>query len=115
VSSAFSVPSSVFGSHRYDALVTRTTHAVLESPGATEPTLRWAVFHNRLDDVPPVIKRYVDKVRHHAYKVTDSDVQDLKDSGYSEDAIFEITAAASTGAAIMRLERGLIALHESAS
>ena len=100
---------------RYDALVTKTTHAILESPGATEPKLRWAIFHYRLDEVPPLLKGYVEKVRQHAYKVTDVDIAILTQNGYSEDEIFEITAAAAAGAAIMRLERGLIALHESAS
>jgi hypothetical protein len=54
-------------------------------------------------------------VRQNAWKVSDADVQSLKTAGFSEDAIFEITVAAASGAAIMRLERGLIALHESAS
>ena len=106
---------SALGSHRYDALITKTTHAVLESPGATEPAMRWSIFHNRLDELPASIRRYVEKVRQNAWKVSDADVQGLKDDGFSEDAIFEITAAAAAGAAIMRLERGLIALHESAS
>lgn len=104
---------STLGSQRYDALITKTTHAVLETPGATEPKLRWAIFHNRLEDVPAPLRSYIEKVRQHAYKVSDADVKNLLDLGYSEDAIFEITAAAATGAAIVRLERGLIALHES--
>jgi hypothetical protein len=112
---AFSLQSSAFSSHRYDALITKTTHAILEAPGATEPKLRWSIFHNRLDDVPVSIRRYVEKVRQNAWKVSDADVQSLKTAGFSEDAIFEITVAAASGAAIMRLERGLIALHESAS
>ena len=100
---------------RYDELVTKTTHSILESPGVIDPKLRWAAFHNRLDELPATLMGYVEKVRRHAYKVTDADVDMLKQNGWSEDAIFEITAAAAAGAAIMRLERGLIALHESAS
>lgn len=106
---------SSLGSHRYDELVTRTTHAVLESKGETQPELRWAVFHRRVADVPAALASYVEKVAQHAYKVTDADIEALKRAGYSEDAIFEVTAAAALGAAIMRLERGLIALHDSAS
>jgi len=104
---------SALGSHRYDGLITRTTHAVLESKGETQPELRWAVFHRRMADVPADLRLYVEKVSQHAYQVTDEDIEGLVRAGYSEDAIFEITGAAALGAAILRLERGLIALHES--
>ena len=106
---------SSLGSHRYDELVTRTTHAVLDSKGETKPELRWAIFHRRMAEVPANLRTYVEKVGQHAYEVTDADIEGLMRAGYSEDAIFEITGAAALGAAIMRLERGLIALHESAS
>ena len=105
---------SAIGSRRYIDEVTRTTHATLESKGETTTQLRWAVFHRRMDEVPANLRSYVEKVTRHAYRVTDADVDELKRTGYSEDAIFEITAAAALGAAVMRLERGLIALHESA-
>jgi len=55
----------------------------------------------------------VEKVAAHAWRVTDEDVEALTRAGHSEDAIFEVTAAAALGAAIMRLERGLIVLEES--
>jgi len=101
------------GSPRYRELVARTTHGVLESPGHADPKVRWAVAHHRMDDVPPALRTYVEKVRAHAYTVTDEDVEALKRDGYSEDAIFELTASAALGAALLRLERGLIALNES--
>ena len=97
---------------RYTELVTQTTHAVLESKGHTEPKLRWAVAHHRTEEVPADLRSYVEKVRNDAYKVTDADIEALK-RGYSEDEIFELTASAALGAALMRLERGLIALNES--
>ena len=104
---------SVLGSRRYDDHITRTTHAVLESDGHTERALRWAVFHRRMEEIPANLHAYVDKVRQHAYKITDDDIAALKRAGYSEDAIFELTGAAALGAAIHRLERGLIVLNES--
>lgn len=103
----------IHGSGRYTEAVTRTTRAVLESTGATSTQLRWAAFHRRMDELPADLRTYVDKVATHAYRITDEDVEALKRAGHSEDAIFEITAAAALGAAIMRLERGLIVLHES--
>lgn len=106
-------PDLIHGSGRYTDAVTRTTHAVLESPGITPTQQRWAAFHQRMDELPADLRSYVEKVATHAYRIIDEDVDALRRAGHSEDAIFEITAAAALGAAIFRLERGLIVLHES--
>jgi alkylhydroperoxidase family enzyme len=53
---------------------------------------------------------YLDKVRRNAYKVTDEDVRALKDSGYSEDVIFEQTVSVAVAAGLERLQAGLVAL-----
>jgi alkylhydroperoxidase family enzyme len=60
---------------------------------------------------PPELAAYLEKVRLHAYKVTDADVQTLKDAGFSEDEIFEQTVAAAVGAGLERLEAGLATLR----
>jgi len=54
---------------------------------------------------------YVEKVRLHAYKVTDGDVEKLKAAGFSEDEIFEHTVSAAVAAGIERLDAGLAALR----
>ena len=59
---------------------------------------------------PPEFGPYLEKVRLHAYRVTDADVQALKDAGYSEDEIFEHTVSAAVAAGLARLEAGLAAL-----
>ena len=61
--------------------------------------------------VPGEFASYLEKVRLHAYKVTDSDVQALKEAGFSEDEIFEQTVAAAVGAGLERLDAGLGALR----
>ena len=61
-------------------------------------------------DAPPAFASYLEKVRLHAYKVTDGDVQALKDAGYSEDEIFEHTVSTAVAAGLERLEAGLGAL-----
>lgn len=104
-------PSIVPAGAKHRELIANTTHAVLESPGVTDAKLRWAVAHHRTDETPAALAVYTGKVRHHAYQVTDADVAALKSAGYSEDAIFELTASAALGAALLRLERGLIVLH----
>jgi alkylhydroperoxidase family enzyme len=61
-------------------------------------------------DAPPDFAGYLDKVRLHAYRVGDSDVQALLDAGYSEDEIFEHTVSAAVAAGLERLDAGLRAL-----
>ena len=56
---------------------------------------------------PPEFEGYLAKVRSGAYTVTDRDVQELKDAGFTEDEIFEQTVSAAVGAGLLRLERGL--------
>jgi alkylhydroperoxidase family enzyme len=60
---------------------------------------------------PPAFAPYLEKVRLHAYQVTDTDVQRLKDEGFSEDEIFEHTVSAAVAAGLKRLEAGLQSLR----
>ena len=59
---------------------------------------------------PAGFEHYLDKVRNLAHAVTDTDVQMLKDAGYSDDEIFEQTVSAAVGAGLHRLEKGLACL-----
>ena len=60
---------------------------------------------------PPELAQYLEKVRLHAYEVTDADVQRLKDAGFTEDEIFEHTVSAAVAAGLERLDAGLRALR----
>ncbi len=60
---------------------------------------------------PADFAAYLDKVRRHAYKVTDRDVEALKEQGHSEDEIFEQTVSAAVAAGLERLDAGLEALR----
>ena len=60
---------------------------------------------------PAELTQYLEKVRLHAYEVTDSDVQRLKDAGFTEDEIFEHTVSAAVAAGLERLDAGLRALR----
>jgi alkylhydroperoxidase family enzyme len=77
-------------------------------------TTRYDELIRRLRDsalperVPPSeMAGYLDKVRLHAYKVTDRDVEELKEAGFSEDEIFEHTISAAVAAGLERLDKGL--------
>jgi alkylhydroperoxidase family enzyme len=59
---------------------------------------------------PSEFAAYLEKVRLHAHKVTDRDVEDLKAAGFSEDEIFEQTISTAVAAGLERLDAGLRAL-----
>ena len=102
------------------AHVQRMVDAVLSRPGDTDPTLRRAIeawsaklggrSGTEVVEIPAELTGYVNKVALHAYKTLDEDIESLRNAGYSEDAIFEITLSAAIGAGQARLERGLAAL-----
>lgn len=78
---------------RYDSLVERLREAAQPERAA-----------------PPELDPFLDKVRRNAYKLTDADVQALKDAGFSEDVIFEQTVAVAVAAGLDRLEAALAVL-----
>jgi alkylhydroperoxidase family enzyme len=61
-------------------------------------------------DVPEELSGYIEKIARQAYKVSDDDLLELRERGYSEDQVFEITLGAALGAGLARLERGMTAL-----
>lgn len=104
---------------RYTAKARRLVDALLDGPGDAAPALRRAVEGRAAEaggraapsgELPAALVAYVDKVARNAYKVTDEDIAALRQAGYSQDAIFEITLSAALGAGMARLERGLAAL-----
>jgi alkylhydroperoxidase family enzyme len=56
---------------------------------------------------PAELDGYLEKVRLHAYKVTDGDVEELKGAGLTEDEIFEHTVSVAVAAGLERLDAGL--------
>ena len=97
---------------------------MLTSDGDTDPSVRQAVealsaqigggrSTNQTETIPPELLSYIKKIALHAYKTTDEDIDALRNAGYSEDAIFEITLSAALGAGMARLERGLAALKDA--
>ncbi len=110
---------------RYEAQYQQLLHAVLDSPGDTDPLLRHTIQEQVAqlsgsssregNVIPTELSGYITKVALHAYKTTDKDIERLREAGYSEDAIFEITLSIALGAGMARLERGLLALQGGAN
>ena len=106
---------------RHAAKIHALVDSVLNSRGDSDPELRRAVTHQaaihagRLSEgvprLPQELGNYVDKVALHAFKVTDADIEALRDAGYSEDAIFELTLCAALGSGIARLDRAMAAMQ----
>ena len=103
----------------YPPRVQKAVDALLTTPAVCTAELRQGVeaYAARLGggkrEAPEITADLVDYVRNvvlYAYKTTDEDIQRLKEAGYSEDVIFEITLCASMGAGLARLEQGLAAL-----
>ena len=100
----------------------RLLEAVLTGDGDVDPAVRQAIeslsaqLGGRLtfqtETIPQELISYIKKIALYAYKTTDEDIDALRNAGYSEDAIFEITLSAALGAGMARLERGLAALKD---
>ena len=54
---------------------------------------------------PAEMAPYLEKVRDRAYAVVDRDIEALRESGLSEDAIFEQTVAVAIAEGLRRLDR----------
>lgn len=105
--------------------VQKVRTALLEKPGHTSTELRSAVEGAaaamsgrtdnaaRSDAVPDDLASYIAKIARFAYKITDEDVEDLLQAGYSEDELFELTLSAAFGASVARMESGLRALTQA--
>jgi hypothetical protein len=85
-------------------LVTR----VLEGDGTASQVQRRAAFDNR--GLGDSLGRLIDKVAKHAYKVTDEDILAVRESGLSEDQIFELVVCAAIGQSTRQYETALEAL-----
>ncbi|MGW4485382.1 hypothetical protein ACWEOE_16275 [Amycolatopsis sp. NPDC004368] len=85
-------------------------HAVTDARGVTAPELRAALLEGA--PVAEPWSTYADTVRNASYRVTDADVAALRAAGHSEDEIFEVTVAATVGAALSAYDRGRAAIGE---
>lgn len=92
-----------------DELKEGTRAAVLSGPGMTPVELRQALARG---EPPEDLRALVEKIRRHAYKVTDEDIAALR-ARYTEDQVFEIVVASVVGAADERLRAGLRALEDA--
>jgi alkylhydroperoxidase family enzyme len=96
---------------RYPRLHKKLRYAVLDAAATADAALRRAAYCGEALAEP--LSGYVEKLRLHAYRVQDDDIERVHDAGYSEDQIFEVTIATALGAGDARLRAGLSALNEA--
>jgi alkylhydroperoxidase family enzyme len=96
---------------RYPQLRKKLRYAVLDAPAAADAALRRAAYCG--EGLAEPLSGYVEKLRRHAYRVQDSDIERVHGAGYSEEQIFEVTVAAALGAGDARLRAGLSALNQA--
>jgi uncharacterized peroxidase-related enzyme len=107
-----SAPTTAVSADPHAANMQRLVDAVLAGAGTLDPSVRRAAAEGA--HVPEALRGYLDKVTRHAYKVTDEDVDALREAGYSEDQIFEATVSCALGACLRRLDAGLSAIQTGA-
>lgn len=78
------------------------TAAILGTPGALPPAARAAIFHG---DDPPELAPLLAKVRAHAHRIVDADVE-----GLGVDTVIEAALAAALGESLRDRRRALEAL-----
>ena len=85
---------------------------VLEGDGKASPSERRAAFNN--SGLAKPAATLVDKVANHAFRITDEDFAAVRESGLSEDQVFEIVVCAAIGQASRQYD-GAFAALEAAS
>ena len=91
----------------FSHLQAATRAAAIDAQGSTDNAVRRQVASGA---PPPELAVLVQKIRDHAYRVTDADVDALR-ARYSEDQLFEVIVAAALGAAEDRLKAALAAVE----
>jgi hypothetical protein len=82
----------------------RVAEGILETPGALDPAVRRAIYAG---DDPPELAPLLEKVRKHAYRIVDRDVE-----GLDVNIVVEACLAAALGEALTDRSRALEALGE---
>jgi hypothetical protein len=82
---------------------------ILEGEGKASPSERKAAFDS--SGLPEPAGTLVDKVARHAYRVTDEDFAAVRESGLSEDQVFEIVVCAAIGQATRQYDAAFAALE----
>lgn len=93
------------------ALYQNLVDRVLNGEGRAAVEQRARAFAN--GGLPPPLNALVEKVAMRAVQIDDADFVAVKESGYSEDQIFELVICAAVGQSTRLYDAGLAALAEA--
>ncbi len=88
-------------------------NSIYEGVGETEVSLRQSIFRRGLAylgfpeapiEIPESLTYYIDQISQHAADITDQDIKNLIEAGWTEASIFEVTVTASAAAGYGRLK-----------
>ncbi len=85
--------------------------AILEGRGRSSAEARRQAYDG--EGAPGAVASYIAKVRDHAYKITDEDIEALRAAGLDDDQIFELSVAAAVGQATRQYDAAAAALDEA--
>jgi alkylhydroperoxidase family enzyme len=86
---------------------------VLEGQGDASVAVRRDAFQN--SGLAGPLGTLVDKVARHAYQVSDEDIAAARESGLSENQVFEIVVCAAIGQATRQYDTAVAALEAAAN
>ena len=92
--------------HLYERLISQ----VLDGEGYSSKADRQAAFNNA--GLADPLKTLIDKTANQAYRVSDSDINAVKQSGVKEEQIFELVICAAIGQSSRQYRNALAALDE---
>lgn len=82
---------------------------ILEGDGRASHAQRRAAFDNA--GLAEPLSTLINKLTEQAYKVTDEDIAAARESGLSEDQVFEIAVCAAVGRATRQYDAAVVALE----
>jgi hypothetical protein len=97
-------------------LIEKAIASLLGTPGETDRSLRRAVFERvraGKGEVPEELAALMETIADRPWSVTDGDISCVRETGYSEEQLYELILAAAAGAGARRLDAGLRALEEA--
>jgi hypothetical protein len=100
----------LLGSDDHHPELRRAAAARAASLAGSELPATSAALTSAAAPLPPALAGWVELVARTAWRITDDDVAALRAAGFDEDAIFETTIAAATGAAVARYQIAMRAL-----
>jgi hypothetical protein len=96
---------------RHQQLFKQLIDGILNGDGESTKQQRISAFENT--DLPQPLAALINKVAYRAYRITDSDINTIKATGFNEDQLFELIICAAVGQASRQYQKGLAALTEA--